>query len=514
MTSITDEAAASGRTPDQPDASSLSARQIAFLSIALAVLWAASLAFLLPSTVATDVGWYLFATRKWLGGAELYRDIMEVNPPLAFYLTVPATLIEQAGWLDGQRALFVYVALLIAVSLAWSLRFVLKMPLNVRETCVLALALFAALFLVPFADFGQREQLAMVFAMPYVLMSALPAAARVSFAERVAVGTFAVLGLALKPYFLAVPAMVAFARIAGGPPSKAPRILFAPEHLAIALGCLAYLALIWLRHPAYLETVLPLASRFYIGVGHQFAAPMKIAGAAIFLAFPLVLAKWLRPVDDRGRALAVASAAAVGFLVSYLVQGKAWHYQIVPVVSCALVAAALYAGDLMRPGRPALPAAALAFAMIVAVADPLIRSGSADTETERLLAAHGDRLEGRRIAGWSSVLQTGFPLINLAGADWSVRYPHLWSFYGAMRLSLQPEDPQLRDEARQALADVRRQIVDDLIANRPDIILVETYLGDVFLEYLAGDERFAAAFAPYRRIDTVGETEIWQRSGG
>jgi hypothetical protein len=518
VNTIADEAVAADASANRPDAgrpSVMSLRQIACLSGVLAVLWAVSLAFLLPSIVTTDVGWYLFATRKWLEGAELYHDLMEVNPPLAFYVTVPATLVEMAGWLDEQRALFVYVAALIAVSLGWSLRYVLRMPLNIRETCVLALAIFAAMFLVPFADFGQREQLAMVFAMPYVIMSALPASARVSLAERFTVGAFAVLGLALKPYFLAVPAMVAFARIASARSlSKAPRILFAPEHLAIALGCLAYLALIWLRHPAYLETVLPLASRFYISVGHQFAVPMKIAGGVLFFAFPLVLAMWVRPAGDRDGALAVVSAAAVGFLISYLVQGKAWHYQIVPVVSCAIVAAAVYAGDLLRPGRPALPAAVLAFAMVVGIADPLIRSGGVHSDTERLLATYRDRLEGRRIAGWSSVVQTGFPLVNLTDADWTVRYPHLWSFYGAMRFSAQTEDPQLRHDARNVMADARRQIVDDLVVAKPDIVLVETYLGDAFLDYLSGDERFTSAFGPYRRIGTIGETEIWQRTGG
>ena len=36
-------------------------------------------------TINHDTAWYLYATRAWLDGAQLYVDIVEVNPPLSFY---------------------------------------------------------------------------------------------------------------------------------------------------------------------------------------------------------------------------------------------------------------------------------------------------------------------------------------------------------------------------------------------------------------------------------------------
>ncbi|MCA9170349.1 MAG: hypothetical protein KDB23_21875, partial [Planctomycetales bacterium] len=39
------------------------------------------------ATLNHDSSWYLIATRMWLDGAQLYQDVMETNPPLAFYLT-------------------------------------------------------------------------------------------------------------------------------------------------------------------------------------------------------------------------------------------------------------------------------------------------------------------------------------------------------------------------------------------------------------------------------------------
>jgi len=34
----------------------------------------------------SDVSWYLVATERFVNGARLYQDVIEVNPPLAFYL--------------------------------------------------------------------------------------------------------------------------------------------------------------------------------------------------------------------------------------------------------------------------------------------------------------------------------------------------------------------------------------------------------------------------------------------
>jgi hypothetical protein len=43
-----------------------------------------------------DVAWYFVAARRWLDGARLYVDVLEVNPPLVIWLTsVPAWLLRR-----------------------------------------------------------------------------------------------------------------------------------------------------------------------------------------------------------------------------------------------------------------------------------------------------------------------------------------------------------------------------------------------------------------------------------
>src|SRR5215813_700280 len=61
-----------------------------WLALALTVL----VVFLAPLT--HDAAWYLVATRRYLDGARLYVDLIEVNPPLMFWLMTPPTWLGRA----------------------------------------------------------------------------------------------------------------------------------------------------------------------------------------------------------------------------------------------------------------------------------------------------------------------------------------------------------------------------------------------------------------------------------
>ncbi|MEP7218497.1 MAG: hypothetical protein ABI876_06250, partial [Bacteroidota bacterium] len=58
--------------------------------ILLAALVATESAAVFRSVLNHDVAWIIHGAGRWLEGAGLYRDIVEINPPLIFYLTAPA----------------------------------------------------------------------------------------------------------------------------------------------------------------------------------------------------------------------------------------------------------------------------------------------------------------------------------------------------------------------------------------------------------------------------------------
>lgn len=482
------------------------------VAAALALAWLATLALILHTTVPTDVGWYLISTRKWLAGAELYREIVEVNPPLAFYLTVPAVWTSDTGILGDQAAMFVYVAVLIAISLTWCCHLIYRSQLSQRQSALLSVAVFCGIFLIFYDDFAQREHFATIFSMPLVLMTALQTSRPLRWQERFAVALFALPGLALKPFFLAAPFLMTLARMAVERNfGERMKVFFSPENLTIGFGCVVYLSFVWVRHPAYFEVVIPLAQATYIGIEHEFARPMQLAALAILVIMPALLFLRGQSVPESDRPVVILFSAAAGFAAAYLVQAKGWYYHAVPAIACAIVASAWYAGArLAAKERSLVPAIVITALGYIGIVNPLVNGAYMHPETLNILARHADRLEGRKIAGWTPKIETSFPLVNMVHGEWALRYPHLWPLAGALYARSDP-NPARRETGLRAIDDIRRNLVDDFVNQEPDIILLPIELGDNFLRLLGKDPRFEPAFGKFEKIDVVDEIEIWER---
>ena len=70
-------------------------------SAAAVVLALAAMAFQAVMPTKDDISWLIINAQALIDGKELYKDIVETNPPLSVLLYVPAVLIE---YLTGLRA--------------------------------------------------------------------------------------------------------------------------------------------------------------------------------------------------------------------------------------------------------------------------------------------------------------------------------------------------------------------------------------------------------------------------
>ena len=173
-----------------------------------AVVALASVYIQFTSLINHDAAWFLYSVDAFFEGGRLYQDIFfEVNPPLALYLTIPPVYVSRATGLYAPHVFTAYVFGLIAISL-WLVRYLLTQNVSLSGSLrrgVLFSALLA-LTVCPASDFGQREHLMMILALPYVVLAAhraIKGACRPYVAG--SVGVLAALGLALKPYFLLLP---------------------------------------------------------------------------------------------------------------------------------------------------------------------------------------------------------------------------------------------------------------------------------------------------------------------
>lgn len=287
---------------------------------ALALLPALAFAVMaLSPPLNHDVAAILNFAERWLAGERLYRDLLDVNPPLIFVLTAIPAAIARWTPLDGVQAQLLCV--LGCCVLAWWMTVSLRERAQANtpseraqegpvESAVLDVLVPLVAVLAAY-DVGQREHLMALFAMPYAFLAArrmqgLATAPRLALCVTLA----AALGFALKPHFLAVPFLVeALVLWRRGPRAalrdKLPWLM--------ALIWLLYLATLPLLFSDYLEHVLPLVMQFYTnshGFGLIDVLLGPLVGPALLALLPaLALLAW-RDAGDTARALGCVGAGA------------------------------------------------------------------------------------------------------------------------------------------------------------------------------------------------------------
>jgi hypothetical protein len=464
-------------------------------------------------TLNHDTSWYLIATRMWLNGAKLYQDVMEINPPLAFYLTVVPLRFADLLGISENAAFCLTLIAVTAGSLCWIRALLRRSPdLTKRQQHYLLAGFVLALLLIPIRNFGQREVVMMALSAPYFALSI----ANVQGAgrwERIAIGFFAVVGLALKPYFLAAPLFVSCVLAFQ---SRTLRVLFSAQNVAIAAGCAAYTGFVWLRHPDYFEVIVPLARLTY----DTFNADWQtVLSKQVLLILVLAVIVWNRKREDLlgWRILAVC----LGSLASYLVQFKGWAYHLLPLegyvaIFCLWLWARAAPASADRPLQSVL-FAGLAFASVAhaAVKGPYVNAFATSLQP---LAVNAP--EHPRVLVLSSRVVAAFPLVNNLNGTWASRYPHQWFLTGAVRALGSAKCVGHPDECagfRQAAQYALETNVEDFLRNKPQLVYVDrmrekTYFGKTrfdYIDFLAQDHRFSEAWMNYRRVGEAHDYELW-----
>jgi hypothetical protein len=485
----------------------------------------------------SDTAFLLYAAERVLGGARLYVDVVEINPPLIVALNLPAVLLARAVGASDiaiYRAL-VTVALLGALAFSdWSLRRALD-PGTDRLRRRLVLVFAFALFLAPGNDFGQREHLLIALALPYVLLAAARASGRPAPARpALAAGALAGLGLALKPHFL-----LAWVAVEGYATWRLRARRLSYEALGV-IGLLAlYVAGVALLTPQYFGLVRLLGPA-YAGFGHDSFLHVLVTapGTTVCYLAALACAALLRASKHRTLWAVLLVALAASF-VAGAAQQKGWDYHFYPSRVFALVLLALAVLDVRRPlVRPsqqvyaAAAFAALAVSVLLSVEEGIVRVRHRDparqgeqAQLDELVAAvrrHTPR--GGSLYVFSYTIGSSFPLVNYSGVRWASRFPHLWIIEAVYQdqlhapAQLRFHAPAEMDRAERYLNDA---VYEDLTRNRPDVIMVLRHARDIqenslrrvdYLAYFERDARIAEALREYRLAERVGEYLLYVRA--
>ena len=366
-----------------------------------------------------DVAWVLNSSERLLHGGTFGQDIVAANPPLIWWISALVAGLAELIGVSPETTLRVVVLLIAAGVLALVERALApRMGHVARAGFLLMLALLVTLGV--HRDFAQREHLAVLLCLPWLLV-----AARRIEGEDVGpwgaalAGIAAGIGIAFKPHFLAVPALVWLCQALK---ARSLRPALRIETATLLITGLAYIGAVWLFARPWLTEVLPLISALYWGFSYPILAVLQ--GKIVVTG--IVLVALLGAAGGRWPALAsVMAMAGLGFFIAALAQSKGYSYHFYPALTFALIALMLTVlTDSPRAARlGAGIALGLGLAFVAAQARP--------TLTDRSMAgAYGQRTQclvdlvqahaapGEGFMAISTHPDPGFPIANYSERRW------------------------------------------------------------------------------------------------
>jgi hypothetical protein len=480
---------------------------------------------LLNRPLKDDVAWLLYLGERMLEGRQLYVDLVEINPPLIVWLSaLPAGAAHALGL--PVIPVFLAATAMALLGCAWLTASLLRGYAALFRRRLRVFAVIAGvLFAMPGHEFGQREHLLVAFVLPYLAVLALRLQARGAEPPpraAAAIGLLAGIGIALKPFHLVSFVLLEALALRRG--------LGPPWRRAEAIGVIAFVVCYGLSigwcYPAYFAEVVPLVCALY---GASAAGLASLLGHGLYLLVPLAVVAPLllsgvgRPSREPLSWVLVVFAA--GALLAYLAQDKGWFYHRLPG-EIALVLLLVYwvvqtvcgDGDGAGAGERAGRSVWLSFAVLAGLlgafgAAALDRLGwgiaaavHPEASIEHRLAEVIRRDRARSLLVLSQDLSPAFPVVNVTGVQWTSRFAAMWPLRAELRRSGGCADAAAPAEQSRLAC---RWIVDDFLARRPDIVVVDDRHRLDYIGALAADPRFAAAWSDYRLRGTLDGRRIF-----
>jgi len=465
-----------------------------------------------------DDSWLLTLGEQLLAGARPYVDFTEPNPPASILMYIPAILIGRA--LDIAPEAVVTILIFAAAFLSlWLTGRILSRAGLIQPFEKPALFALGCLFLLilPGDAFAQREHVALLAILPILAVYAARASG-VALDTLVAVlaGIGGGIAIVIKPHFalaLFLPLFFVVWRRRTERKNIAA-IVLSPEHIAAAFVVLAYAIMLFWQFPDYLQYALPVVLALYVPLKHTLifmidSPPVLLSAMAIIVSMGLGMREF------RTAAVVVFSLAVFGFVLAFVIQGKAWPYQGYPAIALSLfVLASLLArrlsGFLGESGTEKPTPVDAAFGVVLFAGIYVLASvwflfepspAKLITEVARLAPVHP------KLVTLSEGPELAFPLTRKLHAIALGRAPFQWISQNADGLLASEQlDPGTRREIYEYGRQDRAELVDTIRIRRPDVILIG---GKGEEKWAFSDPQIVAALQAYRNVETVHGVEIW-----
>jgi hypothetical protein len=488
-----------------------------------------------------DVSYFVHFDRWLLQGRSLGSDLLDGNLPMVWILFMPAAALAQWGLMDEPAAVRLLFWVYFLVSTALLISVLSKRRSTDRWSSagwVIAFVLIATLG--PGFSFGQREHACILFAMPYLATAVLRLEGgqgpRLSLA--IAIGLLAGIGFALKPYFLAIPALIELLLLWRlGWRSLLVRV----ESLVLGFTVLVYIVTAALLLSHYLKTTIDLALATYWAYDSDSSFVLRrfirIVQPALYGALiALVTRTWSQQHT-------VMLLAGLGFAVSYFVQAKGYVYHAYPVVVCSLAFLGIFLGKGLARALAAWrdTGSSLRYVLVplvVLLAFPPVKKAHDEVlqwyseyniawgptgqfrQAIIVIVNHFAPTRQSYFYAFSTHPFPGFPTASYTAAEWTGR-SIVEPFIPALARIDEVKDPKVRERVVLAGEYQRQMVIEDFQRRPPTIVFAERtrarlgmngVLFDDIAFYLA-DPRFQQIWKNYEERPPFGPFRVFVLRG-
>jgi hypothetical protein len=526
----------------EPRAATLRTLWAALLGLAIAI---AAMPALWLTPLNHDVACGLYYTRRLMAGAHAYRDFVDNNPPLVFYLFMPIEWLAQHAAMPEARAVaWAFIAMTITV--VWLsarlLRADARQAFAIQAT--LLLSTIAAVLLLPERDFGQREHLTLLLIIPYILLCAVRAdgIAGVTRATALMVAAAAAIGFGMKPHFCAALLVLMVYVVIK---RRDWRTLLSIENVTIVSLLALYGVTVLLWTPEYVTQMVPIAVAHYGAYTTDLAMLVQDTRVRLLLASLIALScvpTFLTGSRDAARVIQPLALTGVVFFGIYVIEATSYRYHLLPAmafyvmaIAVTIVASARTVAALAgQTNRLALALRTLVIAICalpaVVLGAGMYDSHTADLENTRagvespLVGPLADPVRevaaGQPIFVLSSSVNPAFPLVNLTGTTWPYRYNSLWLLPAYYRDDQNFAVAAYRPPAAQSAGE--RAFFDEIIADLrktpPTILIVDRNRFKQgfgarefdFVDYYSQSPEFAALFREYDLMAHIPPYDLYR----
>ncbi|MBS1168681.1 MAG: hypothetical protein H6R00_4706 [Proteobacteria bacterium] len=483
-------------------------------SVAAALMALLAVVFHALMPTKDDISWLIVNAEALLDGKELYKDIIETNPPLSVLLYVPAVLVERLIGLRAELASVIITAL-IGLAVAHLIRRRLDLA-GVEGGGRLEAAIALVFLVLPLGAYGQKDHVAALIALPFCVELGLFSDGRRKMS--VSTGVLVGLSVAIKPQFALaalLPCLWMAARVWRKGERFWPFLVVNRATVTAGLLVVTFQGLVYWLFPAFFRDVLPIVLEVYVPP-RQSLATLLFPLMGILVPALLILSLLYGP---RTTLAEVIGAAGFGFFAAFLIQGKGWPYHLFPATSYGLF---LFSAEalprLWKERQNRSPAVALLMATTILSIHSIWMTATWTDWSALTRAIKATGIQQPTILNIAASHEVGHPSTRDAGGRWVGTFSCRWITMLATNRTLDGAKGTNRDALAAWIAYDRQVLRRDIAEKHPDLILVDRRGTFDWLAWAREDPDTARLLEGYRPVGEVtndgdaGSIELLRRS--